>query len=123
MAWRYQISTGQMTGAQGQVFVGYSGAGHTLADGRDNPAMVAIQTKGPIPPGEYAIGTPHVSPHTGPYTMDLTPAPDTDTHGRSLFRIHGNNSINAASHGCLILPPDARHAIWESGDHYLMVSP
>lgn len=122
MAWTYQIATGKMTHLpDGETFVGYSGAGHALAEGRNNPAMVTAVAKGPIPPGVYVIGTPHVSPHTGPYTMNLDPAAGTDTHGRSAFRIHGNNAENDASHGCIILPPGARRAIWESGDHALTV--
>ena len=83
--------------------------------------MQDVPGKGPVPAGTYTIGQPHYSPNTGPYTMDLVPQPGTDTFGRSLFRIHGNNEANDASHGCIILPPDARHAVWESGDHDLLV--
>ena len=121
MTWTYAITTGRMTHPDGGNFLGYSGAGHTLREGRDNPAMQAVVKKGPIPVGVYDIGAPQASPHTGPYTMDLTPRPQTDTHGRDLFRIHGNNAQNDASEGCIILPPDARHAIWANGDHELTV--
>lgn len=123
MAWTYKIASGQMLGAKGECFQGYSGAGHSLAEGRNNPQMVDAVAKGPIPPGSYTIGDPHVSPQTGPYTMDLDPLPGTNDFGRSLFRIHGNNAANDASHGCVILPPDARHAVWESGDRVLTVEP
>lgn len=123
MSWTYHIATGRMVGVAGESFQGYSGAGHTAAEGRNNPAMVEVQAKGPIPPGVYTIGQPHLSPHTGPFTMDLEPAADTNTFGRSLFRIHGNNQENDASHGCIILPPAARHAIWDSGDHTVVVTP
>lgn len=121
MAWSYKIASGQMLGAHGQCFAGYSGAGHSLAEGRNNPQMQTAVAKGPIPAGRYRIGVPHDNRHTGPLTMDLTPMAGTDTHGRSLFRIHGNNAANDASHGCVILPPDARRAIWASGDHELVV--
>ena len=118
--WTYTIATGEMRHGATR-FLGYSGAGHSREEGRDNPDMVHDVGRGPIPPGRYRIGAPHVSPHTGPYTMDLDPEAGTDTFGRSAFRIHGNNAANDASHGCIILPPDARHAIWESGDHELGV--
>lgn len=122
MTWTYRITDGAVLNKDGvKQFIGYSGAGHTLAEGRDNPNLQAAQAMGPIPVGSYYIGAPHLSPNTGPYTMDLTPAEGTNTFGRSLFRIHGNNATNDASHGCIILPPDARHAIWESGDHNLDV--
>lgn len=122
MTWTYQIHTGRMTRVPGgQTFVGYSGAGHTWSEGRNNPAMCHDVGKGPIPPGSYSIGEPHPSPHTGPYTMNLDALPGTDTFGRSAFRIHGNNAEDDASEGCVIMPPNARKAIWESGDHTLSV--
>jgi hypothetical protein len=106
-----------------QGFIGYSGAGHTMMEGRNNPSMQNVQNKGPIPCGIYDIGDPHYSATTGPYTMNLDPTPETNTYGRSLFRIHGNNERNDASHGCIILPPDARRAVWNSGDHQVTVVP
>jgi lipoprotein-anchoring transpeptidase ErfK/SrfK len=121
--WTYKIASGQMLGAGGQAFVGYSGAGHTLGEGRNNPVMADVAAKGPIPPGRYVIGVPHDSPHTGAYTMDLTPGRGTNTLGRSAFRIHGNNVENDASHGCIVLPPGARRAVWASGDRALEVVP
>lgn len=120
--WVYSISKGIMRhGVSGQVFAGYSGAGHSLAEGRNNPAMQYMPNIGPIPVGDYAIGEPHDSPNTGPFTMNLDPLPGTDTRGRSAFRIHGNNEEDDASHGCVILNRPARKAVWESGDHVLRV--
>lgn len=119
--WTYQISTGVMASPKGERFIGYSGAGHSAVTGRNNPMMQRVVGAGPIPAGAYTIGAPHADAQTGPYTMDLDPKPGTETYGRSLFRCHGNNSTNDASHGCIILPPDARQAIWESGDHDLTV--
>lgn len=121
--WTYKIALGQMIGPQGEVFPGYSGAGYTEADGRNNPEMVADPDKGPIPPGCYTIMPPENDPRTGPYSMHLEPTLTTNTFGRSAFLIHGNNAANDASHGCIILPPDARHDIWASGDHDLTVMP
>lgn len=125
--WRYSIKTGWMV-RNDDTFQGYSGAGHALVDGRNNPAMQNIPNVGPIPVGMYTIGAPHDSPRTGRYTMDLNPIEWTgvltawlDMYGRSAFRIHGNNAEDDASHGCIILPPGARRAVWESGDHALQV--
>lgn len=120
--WTYVIATGRVLDAtQHPRFVGYSGAGHYQPEGRNNPEMTWAEGRGPIPVGRYTIGAPRPSDRLGPYVMNLDPAPGTDTKGRSLFRIHGNNAANDASHGCIILPPDARREIWESGDHALSV--
>jgi hypothetical protein len=118
--WTYRINDGTMT-RDGLSFVGYSGAGHDRAEGRNNPDMQHEIGVGPIPVGTYEIGMPHYSAQTGPYTMNLDPLPGTNTFGRTLFRIHGNNAQNDASHGCVILPPNARRAVWDSGDHVLEV--
>lgn len=109
--WRYQISTGELTRDGEFVGTGYSGSGYTAADGRNNPAMVHIHGKGPIPPGLYQIEKPRDSETLGPCVMNLTPMPGTNDFGRSLFRIHGNNKANNASHGCIILGPSIRHLI------------
>ena len=60
---------------------------------------------------------------TGPFTLVLAPAPGTETHGRSAFRIHGDSIRlpGTASHGCIILPRPVREAIWASGDRDLEV--
>lgn len=120
--WTYRQHDGfvlDKTGAH--VATGYSGAGHSTATGRNNPDMDNVHNAGPIPRGRYTIGAPHVSPNTGPFTMNLTPEAGTETHGRGDFRIHGNNAENDASHGCIILGPDSRHLIWQSGDHEIEV--
>jgi lipoprotein-anchoring transpeptidase ErfK/SrfK len=118
--WTYEITTGIMSNGT-MRFQGYSGAGHSPGEGRDNPAMQAMVGQGPIPVGNYMIGAPRDSARLGPYVMDLDPETGTNTFGRSLFRIHGNNATNDSSHGCVILPPDARHAIGQSGDTWLRV--
>lgn len=85
--------------------------------------MQNVPNVGPTPQGTYTIGPGHYSPHTGPNTMNLTPAPGTDTFGRDLFRIHGNNAKNDASHGCAIAPPNVRTQINNSVDRILQVVP
>ena len=54
--------------------------------------------------------------------MALTPVGHVAFY-RSDFLIHGNNSANNASEGCIILPPLARHQIANSPDKELVVEP
>jgi hypothetical protein len=120
--WKYAITEHVMSNADGSLrFNGYSGAGRMFLDGRNNAEMTHIPERGPIPVGRYTIGVAHLSEHTGPITMNLDPEPGTETFGRSAFRIHGNNAMNDASHGCIILPPDARRCISDSPDRELEV--
>jgi hypothetical protein len=55
--------------------------------------------------------------------MNLDPIDETDTFGRSEFRIHGDSISNpgAASHGCVILNRIVRNQISDSGDELLRV--
>ena len=59
----------------------------------------------------------------GPYVLTLTPAPTTNTFGRSGFLMHGDSIIapGTASKGCIIMPHDAREQVWNSGDRDLEV--
>ena len=100
---------------------GYSGK----EKGLNNPAMQGKRSVGPIPQGLWKIGSPYHNKHTGPYTMNLTPLPGTNTFGRNLFRIHGNNAAqnNTASEGCIVEKRSTRTRIWNSGDHLLRVVP
>lgn len=103
----YNSTTGAFEG-HGVETNGYSGTGA----GRNNPEMENVQGVGPIPRGEYRIGSSYNDIHgLGPVVMHLDPLPGTNTFGRSLFRIHGDNSEHDASHGCVILPHDARVAV------------
>ena len=110
-----------MTGPDGSVSHGYSGAGL----GKNNPAMADAVGVGPIPCGEWSIDGVENGGPTGPFTIILSPEPGTDTMGRSQFRIHGDSIQNpgTASHGCIILPRPEREAIWGSGDRTLSVTP
>jgi hypothetical protein len=122
--WVYSQSTGQIThvdsnGNSSNVGSGYAGHG----DGRNNPAMQDVPNTGPLPQGTYDIGAGHYSSNTGPNTMNLTPQPGTNTFGRDLFRIHGNNSTNDASHGCVVAGPNIRNQINNSSDRVLRVVP
>lgn len=117
MSWTYSQSTGELTAANGSAWRGYSGTG----DGRNNPVMQNIPKIGPIPQGSWTIGEAYDDPHLGPCVMHLDPFPDTETFGRSLFRIHGDNLVHDASEGCVVLGPSIRNLISTSNDKILVV--
>jgi hypothetical protein len=119
MTWSYKQSDGALTLDGILQDEGYSGSG----DGRNNPAMQDVVGVGPIPQGQYIIGDAYDDiGGLGPCVMHLDPYPATNTFGRSLFRIHGNNAANDASHGCVILGPATRHLIAASDDRTLVVT-
>lgn len=122
--WIYNSSTGKLyhqldpQDEPEMVAIGYSGFG----SGRNNPLKANIKGVGPIPGGYYSITLPpRKSPTLGPLVMDLEPHPDTETFGRSLFRIHGDNSTGTASHGCIIVNKKTRELIEASKDIVLKV--
>ncbi len=118
--WKYSQSTGTLFKNGQPITTGYSGYGMTLREGRNNPAMETVVARGPIPRGMWRIGAPYDSQKVGPYSLVLEPVKH-DAHGRSAFRIHGNNKANNASNGCIILSRPLREAIWNSGDRLLQV--
>jgi hypothetical protein len=120
MTWTWSQSTGELRFAGRVVARGYSGAGHTRAEGRNNPDMEAVQAKGPIPRGLWRIGRAYKHDNLGPICMNLDPV-DHDALGRTLFRIHGNNRADDASHGCIILDRPTRTMIAMSADRLLEV--
>lgn len=109
--YNYSQSSGQFSGGSLPANThGYSGNNNTIPIvGRNNPAAQSIPNTGPIPQGTYNVSSCNNS--KGPNTAVLTPAPGTATHGRSGFLIHGNNSQNNASQGCIVVPPQARQTI------------
>ena len=120
--WEYSQSSGQLThidnqtGARTQVGTGYAGAGL----GKNNPNMQNVPNVGPIPQGNYTIGN---ATTRGPLTLPLTPHGDTNTFGRSGFRLHGDNSHGdqSASKGCIVATPNVRSQINNSPDRELRV--
>jgi Protein of unknown function (DUF2778) len=117
--WTWDQSAGTIS-RDGKV-VGRGYAGHDY--GKNNPDAEEVKGIGPLPRGRWTICAPRTSQNTGPYTLDLIPAPETETHGRAAFRIHGDSIANpgTASHGCIILARSIREAVWSSGDHILEV--
>lgn len=118
MTWEYHQRTGTLLRDGRFEGTGYSGKGA----GRNNPDAESIAQTGPIPRGRWKIGSAYAHPHLGPCVMNLEPAEGADTHGRSLFRIHGDNARHAASEGCIILGPAIRRLIAHSGDTDLLVT-
>lgn len=118
--WTFQQSTGRIITPEGfHTANGWAGQ----REGKNNPAAQDRVGIGPLPRGEYTILAPHDSPHTGPFTMDLTPDPTNEMFGRSLFRIHGAAKVNPelSSEGCIVAPHSTRQEIWMSGDRRLRV--
>jgi hypothetical protein len=135
LCWVYSQSTGQLTHVDPNGDIdyaangGYSGYG---AGYKNNPAMQSVQAAqkgdpaGPIPQGSYSIGQPRDSVNTGPYVMDLTPLPGTNTFNRTLLEIHGERKKGPpgkASTGCIIEPLNVRQKIANSNDNCLQVVP
>jgi hypothetical protein len=109
--WRYDQTSGDISHDGSYEGRGYSGHG----EGRNNPALEAKPMVGPIPGGLWAIGSPYTHPKLGPLVMNLTPV-GHDARGRSLFRIHGDNSQGneSASEGCIVAGRAIRQAIADS---------
>lgn len=116
MPWQYDSTTGQLSLNGKVVATGYSGAGA----GRNNPAMENVPNVGPIPAGDYTIGSPYDTRTHGPHVMRLTPQ-GHDARGRSGFLIHGDNRTHTASQGCIILDRATRDQISNSHDSALQV--
>ena len=120
--WLYSITTGELTAPDGEnEGRGYSGHGFGL----NNPLAVKAPGFGPIPPGDYTIGSPLDPPdHLGSLAMPLTPEPSTEVFGRSAFFIHGDNSLGneSASRGCIVIGRAQRQAVNSSGDRALRVT-
>lgn len=119
MTWTFKQSNGEFWNPLSQHYFGWSGN----TAGKNNPTMQCVHNVGPIPRGKYSIGAPYDSPHTGEYTLPLTPAPENEMCGRSGFKIHGAAFTNPemSSDGCIILIRPVREQVWNSGDHDLEV--
>lgn len=127
MAWTFKQSTGQLFDPAGvQIGVGFSGYG----ENRNKPEMQNVPHIGCIPRGKYTIEKSYTHAKLGPVVMNLTPDPENEMFGRSLFRIHGaskdspltpiNESL-LSSHGCICLDRKTRALIGRSEDRILEV--
>lgn len=113
--------TGKATATRnGETYIAdYAGA----TGYKNDSSQECVSGKGPLPRGTYTIGSPHNSPHTGKYTLNLTPNLSNAMCGRSAFRIHGAGKRHPldSSEGCIIAPISVRKSIWASGDRELTV--
>jgi hypothetical protein len=111
--WAYRQSTGEMFLNLDLLAKGYSGYG----DMKNDPSKQEVPNQGPIPRGKWKIVALHtVTDKVGPFVLELSPEPGTETFGRFGFLIHGDSisKPGTASHGCIILPRAAREAIWHT---------
>lgn len=120
MSWRHEIRSGHLYDPSGHLRgIGYAGHGA----GKNNPDWCDVVGIGPIPPGLYSIGPAYRHEHLGPTTMNLDPLEGTETYGRSLFRMHGENAAHPgeSSDGCPVHDHGARGLVAESLDRVLEV--
>ena len=127
----YAQNTGQLVcfnDANGEQVVNidnaYSGGyGGKVPDSVNNSDYQYTPFTGPLPWGNYGIGPATTS--KGPLTLPLTPLPGTNTAGRNLLRMHGDNSCqcHSASEGCIIAPYKARKIINDLGGGTITVEP
>jgi Protein of unknown function (DUF2778) len=120
---QYKQSTGQFFDRHGKLLgTGWAGNGK----GKNNPLMQETHNVGPLCRGWYIIEKPYDSPHTGPFTLTLTPYSDTELFGRSEFKIHGSaanvdkdgfitvsGKKQPVSEGCIIQERAVRENIWK----------
>jgi len=120
LKWTFKQSTGELFNPEGQVIArGYSGFG----PGKNNPAAQTERNIGPLPQGDYLIGSAYDSQTHGPYVLPLISDPKNEMFGRSAFLIHGDSKENPgqASHGCIILTRMIRVLIGTSNVRELQV--
>lgn len=120
MSWEYDVAkhSFSLNGVY-QFTANYAGA----SGYKNFYTYECVKNKGPLPRGKYTIGSPHNSPHTGKYTLSLTPKLSNDMCGRDAFKIHGLSRSDPAnsSEGCIVAPLSVRKSIWKSGDRELIV--
>jgi hypothetical protein len=120
---RYDVDTGKLyivnkdTGVSVLIAEGYSG----YESYHNDTSAETLSNLGPLPEGTWSIGS--LESHITSDSMSLTPSSDIDTT-RSGMYIHGDNSAGdySASTGCIILDPETRSDIGNSGVTTLVVS-
>ncbi len=117
----FSVGTGLLTLDGAVLCHAYSGHPPHVNDVRAAVDSEQFRAIGPIPPGEYEIGTARTDKRLGPVAMPLSPGSDMI---RSGFYIHGDNALRnqSASHGCIIAPKFARQRIRDCGVTTLKVT-
>lgn len=125
MPWIFAIVDGKIYDPTGTfVSTAYSGGDcGKRPDGVDNPDDEGVADVGPLPEGLYTFGVPVEHSKLGAFAIPLIPDPGNEMHGRKDFYCHGDlaGKYEAASEGCIIAPPNTRHAMWDSADHQIRV--
>lgn len=108
---------------EGDTVLGEAWAGNHA--GKNNPDMCAIKDIGPLPVGWYEIGEPFTHPHTGPFSMCLTPHDDNKMFGRDGFLIHGPDrdpeQQGQESKGCIVSFRPNRERLYRLGPKWINV--
>jgi RHS repeat-associated protein len=101
------------------VGFGFSGKGKY----RNDPNSQGKEDWGPIPAGKYKIGKRRSRKSNGKKldNFPLTPDIANEMYGRDAFLIHGGSPDKEPSEGCIIMQPDVRDFIENSGDDDLVV--
>lgn len=97
-------------------------AGH--GPGLNNPAMQNVKGIGPLPKGQYKIVQwDDYHGALGAMVAILVAYPTNLMFGRSLFRIHGDNSAAnyTASDGCIVMDHVSRQKVRDSHETILEV--
>jgi len=107
----YHINSGRFEAKDGNTVLWsttcYSGVSGIY---RNNPAQTGEKDYGPIPEGTWYLT--RVTQSKGPFTIVLEAAQRSQLKGRDDdFRIHGDNSYNQASAGCIIMDREYRERI------------
>ena len=125
MPWTYEITTGHLYSPDGNLIsTGYAGGNcGKNPEGVNNPDMCGVKGVGPLPPGLYTFGTPVEHSQLGAFAIPLEPDDHNVMLGRGGFYLHGDvaGEFQAASEGCIIMPPATRHACAASEDQQLRV--
>jgi len=123
--WTYIQKTGELLHNGEHVAVGYSGYDNpqTGQNGKNNPDLENVPEVGPIPVGQYSIGSPEDTLTHGPFVLPLTPDAANQMFGRDGFLIHGDSVVEpgTASRGCIIMDRQVRNNVATSGDRVLEV--
>lgn len=115
----YEQSTGKLFDDQGRLL----GQGHAgNGAGLNNPDAEDQHNVGPLPRGQYTIGTFRDHPTLGPLSAPLTPVADRLTgfnwlHGRGQFWLHGPE----LSEGCLVQERPVRATVAAMADKTVTV--
>lgn len=115
----FNNTTGELKHDGLHLGFGYSGRGPNKL----NPAAENLRGIGPIPRGVWRIGPAHDDGALGSIVMNLDPVGNTNTFGRSLFRMHGDSIEHPgdASDGCIVLALTLRKIVAASVDRLLTV--